>query len=77
WSAERPRLYEATLSTDAETVTLKIGFRRVEGGGTEILVNGSPIMLRGVNRHEHHPEKGRVFDREWVRRELLLMKRHN
>jgi len=77
WSAERPRLYEATLSTDAETVTLKIGFRRVEVVGTEILVNGSPIMLRGVNRHEHHPEKGRVFDRDWVRRELLLMKRHN
>ncbi|WP_110589470.1 glycoside hydrolase family 2 TIM barrel-domain containing protein [Microbacterium suaedae] len=76
WSAEAPRLYDAELSTASETVRLRIGFRRVEVRETQILVNGAPIMLRGVNRHEHHPERGRVFDAAFVRDELLLMKRH-
>lgn len=77
WTAETPRLYDVVVRAAGETVTLRTGFRRVEVKNTEILVNGSPIMLRGVNRHEHHPEKGRVFDAEWVRAELELMKRHN
>ncbi|WP_156759213.1 glycoside hydrolase family 2 TIM barrel-domain containing protein [Microbacterium karelineae] len=77
WSAERPRLYEAELRTETERVSLRIGFRRIEVRDTQILVNGAPIMLRGVNRHEHHPDRGRVFDAAFVREELLLMKRHH
>lgn len=77
WSAERPELYEATVSTSTETVSLRLGFRRVAVADAVLTVNGAPIMLRGVNRHEHHPERGRVFDRDAARAELLLMKRHN
>jgi beta-galactosidase len=77
WTAETPRLYDVTVRTPNESVSLRIGFRRVEVKNTEILVNGAPIMLRGVNRHEHHPDKGRVFDADFVRAELELMKRHN
>ncbi|WP_036319930.1 glycoside hydrolase family 2 TIM barrel-domain containing protein [Microbacterium indicum] len=77
WTAETPRLYDARLVSAGETVTLRLGFRRVEVAATEILVNGSPIMFRGVNRHEHRPEHGRVFDPAVARDELLLMKRHH
>ncbi|HEY0186349.1 MAG TPA: glycoside hydrolase family 2 TIM barrel-domain containing protein [Cellulomonas sp.] len=77
WSAEHPRLYEATVSTPTETVRLRLGFRRVEVRAAVLLVNGAPIRLAGVNRHEHHPERGRVHDLAWARAELLAMKQHN
>ena len=41
------------------------------------LVNGRPVTFRGMNRHETHPERGRVFDEEHARADLLRMKRHN
>lgn len=77
WTAEQPRLYDAEVRTQAEVVALRIGFRRVEVRDTQLLVNGAPIMLRGVNRHEHRPRHGRVYDADVARDELLLMKRHN
>ncbi|GLY17489.1 beta-galactosidase [Kineosporia sp. NBRC 101677] len=77
WSAETPRLYTAELVTPAETVTLRLGFRRIEVRDSVLLVNGAPIQLRGVNRHEHDPERGRVFSPERLEQDLLLMKQHN
>ncbi|HEY9309635.1 MAG TPA: glycoside hydrolase family 2 TIM barrel-domain containing protein [Microbacterium sp.] len=77
WSAERPRLYEAIVRTGSEAVTVRIGFRRVQVQDARLVVNGAPIMLRGVNRHEHRPRHGRVFDATVTRDELLLMKRHH
>lgn len=77
WNAERPRLYDVEVRTATETVSLKVGFRRVEVRDARLLVNGEPIMLRGVNRHEHRPRHGRVFDATVARDELLLMKRHH
>ncbi|MBW9109066.1 glycoside hydrolase family 2 TIM barrel-domain containing protein [Microbacterium ureisolvens] len=77
WNAEHPRLYDVEIRTGTETVSLQVGFRRVEVRDARLLVNGSPIMLRGVNRHEHRPRHGRVFDATVARDELLLMKRHN
>ncbi|MFC4140109.1 MULTISPECIES: glycoside hydrolase family 2 TIM barrel-domain containing protein [unclassified Microbacterium] len=77
WSAEHPRLYDAVIRTGSEEVRLRLGFRRVEVRDAQLLVNGAPIMLRGVNRHEHRARHGRVFDPEVARAELLLMKQHN
>lgn len=77
WSAERPRLYEVTVSTAAETVTLRAGFRTVEIRGDLFLVNGRRVVFHGVNRHETHPLRGRVFDEEHAREDLARMKRFN
>ncbi|MEV0933102.1 glycoside hydrolase family 2 TIM barrel-domain containing protein [Streptomyces phaeochromogenes] len=77
WSAERPRLYEATVSTAAESIALRVGFRTVEIHGDRFLVNGSRVVFHGVNRHETHPERGRVFDEEHAREDLARMKRFN
>lgn len=77
WSAELPRLYEATVTAPGETVTLQLGFRTISIEDAQFKVNGRRILLRGVNRHEHHPRLGRAVPRDVVEAELRLMKQHN
>ncbi len=77
WSAERPRLYDVVVSTDTETVTLAVGFRTISIEDGVFLVNGRPIKLRGVNRHEFDPLRGRAVTPERMLEDVLLMKRHH
>lgn len=77
WTAETPELYTLRIETPDETAELAIGFRTVSIEDGVFLVNGAPVQLRGVNRHEHHPELGRHVPREVVEAELALMKRSN
>jgi beta-galactosidase len=77
WSAESPRLYDAVVLTGNEELRMRLGFRRVDVRDSVLLLNDRPVTLRGVNRHEHRPEHGRVYDGERARHELELMKRHN
>jgi len=77
WSAEIPRLYDASVSTSGESVALQLGFRSINIEDAQFKVNGRRILLRGVNRHEHHPRLGRVVPRDVVEAELRLMKQHN
>ena len=83
WSAEAPHLYPLVLSIldengdVAEVVAQRVGFRRVEIKDSVFLVNGVPVKLKGVNRHEHHPDTGHVVDRESMVRDIRLLKRHN
>jgi len=74
WSAEAPRLYEATLAAAGEQISLRVGFRTVEVIGDRLLVNGRQLIFRGMNRHETHPERGRVFDETNARADLVQMK---
>jgi beta-galactosidase len=77
WSAELPRLYQATVSALGECVSLQVGFRSIAIEDAQFKVNGRRILLRGVNRHEHHPRLGRVVPPDVVEAELRLMKQHN
>jgi len=91
WSAESPSLYTLRVSSGAadagggagaagtggETVETRIGFRSVAIVDGVFTVNGAPVQLRGVNRHEHHPDFGRAVPRESLELDLRLMKRHN
>lgn len=77
WSAEVPRLYNATVASEGETVSLRLGFRTVEIKGDQFLVNGRRVVFHGVNRHETHPDRGRVFDEDFARADLALMKQFN
>ncbi|MEV5985306.1 glycoside hydrolase family 2 TIM barrel-domain containing protein [Streptomyces sp. NPDC052051] len=77
WTAETPTLYDGVLTTEGERVPLRIGFRTVALTDGRITVNGRPILFKGVNRHEWHPENGRALDLETMRADVLLMKRHN
>ncbi|MFE3828993.1 glycoside hydrolase family 2 TIM barrel-domain containing protein [Streptomyces sp. NPDC059092] len=77
WTAETPRLYDAELTTAGERVRLRIGFRTVTVSGGLLRVNGTPLLLRGVNRHEWDPDTGRTLTVETMRQDIELMKRHN
>ncbi|MEY9953339.1 glycoside hydrolase family 2 TIM barrel-domain containing protein [Leifsonia sp. EB34] len=77
WTAETPRLYDATVAAHGETVALRLGFRTVEIRGDRFLVNGRRVVFHGMNRHETHPERGRVFDEEHARADLIRMKQFN
>jgi beta-galactosidase len=78
WSAETPTLYHLIISLGEDQVIVqRVGFRKVEIKDGLLRVNNNPIIIRGVNRHEHHPEFGRAVPYEFMRRDLLLMKTHN
>ncbi|CAP60205.1 uncharacterized protein PODANS_1_5180 [Podospora anserina S mat+] len=86
WTAETPNLYLVEIQfnrlggvpiTFSAVVRQKIGFRKVELKNGLISVNGQPIQFRGVNRHDHHPVFGRAVPVDFIRKDLLLMKRHN
>lgn len=82
WTAEIPILYDLTVSLldrdeVLQTTRQKVGFRQVEIKKGSLLVNGKAILLRGVNRHDHHPDSGRAVPLEYIRKDLILMKQHN
>ena len=79
WTAESPRLYAATVrsANGAETLSFNLGFRTVAIEGDRFLVNGRRVLFHGMNRHETHPDRGRVFDEEFARADLAMMKRFN
>jgi beta-galactosidase len=77
WSAEQPRLYDGTLCAGGETIALRVGFRTVEVVDGLLKVNGRRILLRGVNRHEWNPDRGRAVTADDMLRDVLLMKQHN
>lgn len=83
WSAESPYLYNLllTLKNSAgevlEVIPCKVGFRSVEIKGGNLLVNGVPIMIKGANRHDHHPDLGKAVPLASMIQDLKLMKQHN
>jgi beta-galactosidase len=77
WTAETPWLYDVTLESRGETVTVRAGFRSIEIRGDRFLVNGKRVVFHGMNRHETHPEIGRVFDEAHARADLMRMKQFN
>ncbi len=83
WSAESPKLYDLEIELVdptgqvVEVTSQKIGFRRIEVIGNQFLVNGQPIIFYGINRHDFHPVTGRVLDRDYMRQDLLELKRWN
>lgn len=77
WSAERPHLYEVVVQAPEERVVLHAGFRTIAIEGGVFLVNGAPVKLRGVNRHEFDPLRGRSVGAELMEADVLLMKRHH
>ena len=83
WSPEDPSLYTLIVTLQGEdggpgqSVGLRVGLREVSVRDGVLLLNGRPIKLRGVNRHEHHPTLGRSIPIETMVEDIVLMKRHN
>ncbi|MGY6029572.1 beta-galactosidase [Phytobacter sp. AG2a] len=82
WSAEMPNCYRAVVSLWRDDELLEaeawdIGFRRVEIDNGLLKLNGKPLLIRGVNRHEHHHQRGQVVTEEDMVQDILLMKQNN
>jgi beta-galactosidase len=83
WSAEIPNLYTLNMTLKdksgnvLEAISRKTGFRTVEIVGRDMLVNGKRIFIKGVNRHETHPETHQVVTREQMLEDIKLMKTFN
>jgi beta-galactosidase len=83
WSAEMPDLYHYHIVlSDASGKEIahyagKTGFRRNDVRDGQFLHNGQPVLIKGVNRHDHNPETGHYVTREDIRADLLAMKRAN
>ncbi|TWT29759.1 Beta-galactosidase [Posidoniimonas corsicana] len=83
WTAETPHLYSLAIALKnpagqtVEAVGGKVGVREVEIRGGQMLVNGQPIRLRGVNRHEHDPVTGHAISRERMEQDIRLLKQAN
>ena len=83
WSAEHPHRYRVDIElldpqgTVVEQTHQMIGFRSVEVRGRDLLVNGQRVWIFGVNRHDHHPERGKAVTVDDMRADLQTMKRHN
>ncbi|XP_027356698.1 uncharacterized protein LOC113866018 isoform X2 [Abrus precatorius] len=83
WSAEQPYLYTlvVVLKDQAgrvvECESCPVGFRKVSTAHKQLLVNGHAVVIRGVNRHEHHPQVGKANIESCMIKDLVLMKQNN
>jgi beta-galactosidase len=78
WTAETPNLYTVVLTdSEGEIISSKVGFRKVEIKGRILTVNGVPIKLKGVNRHEHWSDVGHAVTEEQMIRDLQVIKQGN
>jgi beta-galactosidase len=83
WTAETPYLYRLVLTLkdpDGQPIdyeSCRVGFRQVEVKDGVVLLNGKRLIARGVNRHEHHPERGRAVTDADMIRDIKLMKQLN
>lgn len=83
WTAETPWLYTLVLTLNdprrqvVEAVSCRVGFRDVRVHNGQLLINGRPVRLYGVNRHEHDPDHGRAVPLERMIQDITLMKQFN
>lgn len=82
WTAETPNLYTLTATLKdgdktIEVISVKTGFRKIEMKNSQLLVNGQPILIKGVNRHEMDPKTGYYVSRERMLQDIKIMKEKN
>lgn len=78
WSAEKPNLYGVLIQCAGEYIYKKTGFRSIAASDEgELLINGVPVKLKGVNRHDSHPKYGYCTSLTDMEQDIILMKQHN
>lgn len=83
WTSETPYLYKLILvlkdrdGKEVDFESCRVGFRQIEIKNSMMLLNGKRLVLRGVDRHEHHTVRGRALTYEDMRAEIVLMKQLN
>lgn len=83
WNAESPYLYTLLFILKDEKgevfeiIPQKVGFRKIDIHDGNIYINGRVVLFKGVNRHEHHPERGHYITTDDMMKDIVLMKQHN
>ncbi|GAA1394733.1 glycoside hydrolase family 2 TIM barrel-domain containing protein [Luteococcus peritonei] len=77
WNPEDPQLYTLLIETPGEVITDEVGIREVAVTDVVLTLNGAPVTLRGVNRHDSDPATGPVVDLDHMVRDLRMMRQHN
>lgn len=81
WSAETPNLYTVIIGLKSNNSSVytssKVGFRKIQIKNNQFLVNGKPILIKGVNLHDHDETTGHVISKELVLKDLTEMKENN
>jgi beta-galactosidase len=82
WTHEKPNLYILTISlfrngNHIESVAFCTGFRNIRTAHREFLINERPVLIKGVNRHEHDEKTGKTLSTENMMRDIILLKTHN
>lgn len=74
WDVGAPELYALKAETETDDLFDRVGFRKIEAKGYQILLNGKPFMIKGVNRHEEHPDFGFAFPEAMMGRDIEIIK---
>ncbi len=82
WTSETPNLYRVVVELLGnrrvqEVRACRLGFREVELKDRQFYVNGTSVLLKGVNRHEHDPDRGHALEINSMIRDIELMKQYN
>ena len=73
WDIAAAELYSLKAETETDDLFDRVGFRKIETKGYQILLNGKPFMIKGVNRHEEHPDLGFAFPESMMGRDIELI----
>lgn len=77
WTAETPHLYQVNVCFEGHAIMVRTGFRTIEIKDGNFTVNGTVILLNGVNHHDYNPKEGRSVTYEQMKSDVLLMKQYN
>lgn len=77
WSAENPHLYSLKINAGEETIGEKVGFRNICVRDGVMKINGKAVKFLGVNRHDSYPETGYYASYEQMKKDIILIKKHN
>ena len=73
WNAETPYLYRLLLRCNSEIICERVGIRRLEVADGVVKLNGAPIRIHGVNRHDSHPERGPAVSYDDMLGDILII----
>lgn len=73
WDTKNPYMYEFSLESEDDYYMEKTGFRKIEISGSDILLNGKKVYLKGINRHEEHPEWGFAFPEKLMKKDIDIL----
>lgn len=77
WNAEQPYLYTLVIETEEEVITEQVGFREIYAKEGVLYINGVNVKFHGTNRHDSDPVTGFVISLDQIKKDLILMKKHN